>query len=298
LVYNHWRKKGTHPRWLLSFIARDLEDELHGQKMVVVSHPLLTKALKDRYKVFYIHGEIAAPRESIVDAFISFVPLEETKERFKDFGISEDKVLVTGLMIEPELLMVAEKSFWERVKRLRSKSKLVVAFFSSGAYPRVHIRKIVRAANSAIAAGVRVFLFSGNNLRIKRCFEKHVPKGEVIFSPSRKEENEAVREILGLIDGFVAPAHERTNWACGLGLPLFCLFPHIGSYAPLNYEFGYKRGVLLPLKEEDFGEFILSLRDEGKLLEMAEKGFGQLPIDGAKKTAEMIYEVVKNPNLG
>ncbi len=291
-IYNALRRKGSLPKLLLSYIAHDLEKELKGNEVVVVSHPLLVKALKDRYKVFYIHGEIAAPKESIVDADVSFVPLQKTKREFVASGIKEKRVLVTGLVIEPELLAVAERSFLARVKRLRDKSKLAVAFFSSGAYPRIHIEKIVKAADSAIKAGVGVLLFSGDNLRIKRFFERRVPKGEVIFTRNRKEENEEVRKVLELIDGFVAPAHERTNWACGLGLPLFCLLPHIGSYAPLNYEFAFKQGVSLPLAAERFGEEILRLREEGKLLEMAEKGFGKLPIDGARKIAEEIRKLL------
>lgn len=290
--YNLIRQKGKPPRFFFSFLLKDLVRDLKSSA-VVVSHPILAKALKDRFRVFYIHGEIAAPKESIVSVSQIFVPIEETKRRFLEFGIEEDKIMVTGLMIESELLEVAEMSLKLRKKRLEEKRRLTIAFFSSGAYPRVHIKKIVKAAQSSIKSGMRVFLFVGNNLRLKRYFEKIFPDAEIIFSKTQHEENKIVGSVLQELDCFVAPAHERTNWCCGLGLPLFCLSPNIGSYAPLNFDFAYRQGVSLPLNEERFGENLLMLRDEGRLLQMVEDGFGKFPIDGAKRTAEMIDKFQK-----
>ncbi len=287
-IYNQIRRQKM-PKVLLFYLANALRDEIK-EREILVSHPILAQALKDRYRVFYIHGEIAAPEESIVDAFRVFVPLPETRNRFLSF-LPEEKVIVTGLMIEPELVEKAERAFQERIKRLMRRERLTFAFFSSGAYPKAHIKKIVRAAKSAVRAGIKIYLFVGNNLSLKRYLTKILPEGEVIFSQDRREENEIVGELLNSLDGFVAPAHERTNWCCGLGLPLFCLLPHIGSYAPLNYQFARSLGVCLPLKEE-FGEQVLSLSDEGNLLAMAGKGFGKFPIDGAKKTAEKVFELL------
>jgi len=287
-VYNYFRRRGKIPKFFLSSLAKDLERDLKGYEMVLVSHPILAQMLKGRYRVLYLHGEIAAPKESVVDAFQIFVPLSETKERFVASGINEKKILVSGLMIEPEFLPIAEKGFRERIRRLKNKKRLTIAFFSSGAYPKVHLKKIARAMMSITEFNFRVFLFAGNNWRLKRYWEEKFPMANVVSAPNREEENRRLAEILEELDCFVAPAHERTNWACGLGLPLFTLLPHIGSYAPLNYEFAYAQGVCRPFEPEDFGKTVLRLQEEGGLLKMAEAGFGRFPIDGIRKVGERV----------
>ncbi|MEO0101088.1 MAG: hypothetical protein ABIK84_01665 [candidate division WOR-3 bacterium] len=291
-IYNRWRRKGKAPKFLLSLFRKDLERELKGAEVVMISHPILVQILQGRCKIFYLHGEIAAPEESLVSADQIFVPLPFTKEQFLKAGIPEERLLVSGLVMEPELVPIAEQSFQKRIKRLERGEKLTVAFFSSGAYPRVHIKKINQAVAEIEKFDIQVFLFSGNNRRLARYWEKRFPKAKIIFSWHREEENKKFAEILPELDCFVAPAHERTNWCCGLGLPLFSLLPHIGSYAPLNYQFAYSQGVTLPLAPENFGETILKLREGGKLQEMAEKGFGKFPIDGAKRIAEKVFTLL------
>lgn len=293
-IYNRWRQGGKIPEFLLSFLRKDLERKVRNGKRVIVSHPILVRALQGKYKIFYLHGEIAAPEESLVSADQIFVPLPFTKNKFLEAGIPEEKLLVSGLVIEPELVPIAERIFRKRIKRLERKERLTVAFFSSGAYPKVHLKKINQAVIGIEKFDIRTFLFTGNNWHLKRYWERKFPKTNVIFSQNRKEENERFAEILEELDCFVAPAHERTNWCCGLGLPLFSLLPHIGSYAPLNYQFAYSQGVSLPLEPKNFGEMILKLREEGKLRKMVENGFGKFPIDGAKRIAERVSLLLGN----
>lgn len=293
-IYNRLRQRGKIPEILLSFLRRDLERVVENAKAVMVSHPILVRILQGRYKVFYLHGEIAAPKESIVFADQIFVPLPVTKEKFLAAGIPEERLSVSGLVIEPELIPIAEQSFQKRIKRLERKERLTVAFFSSGAYPKVHIKKINQAVAGIEKFDIQVFLFSGNNQRLARYWKKRFPKANIVFSRHREEENEKLAEIIEELDCFVAPAHERTNWCCGLGLPLFSLLPHIGSYASLNYQFAYSQGVALPLKPENFGEAILKLREKGKLQKMVENGFGKFPINGAKRIAERISTLLGN----
>lgn len=82
----------------------------------------------------------------------------------------------------------------------------------------------------------------------------------------------------------------------GLGLPMFVLLPHIGPFSPLNFEFARTRGVCLPLTDPlNFGNYLLTLRQEGNLFKMALAGWGKYPITGAQKVAE--YLLSENHHL-
>jgi hypothetical protein len=69
----------------------------------------------------------------------------------------------------------------------------------------------------------------------------------------------------------------------------------IGTFAPLNFEFADTRGVAYPLKSQHeasvLGELIIRFRGDGRLLRMAQNGFGAYSIDGAQVTAAHILKV-------
>jgi hypothetical protein len=90
----------------------------------------------------------------------------------------------------------------------------------------------------------------------------------------------------------VAAAHERTNWAVGLGLPMFALLPNIGPFARGNFEFASEQGVCLPLADVaaalGLADTIAALRHSGRLAEMARNGWGRHAISGADTTARAL----------
>ncbi len=87
----------------------------------------------------------------------------------------------------------------------------------------------------------------------------------------------------------VAAAHERTNWAVGLGLPMFALMPNIGPFAAGNYAFASEQGTCLPLEgiagAAGLADTIADLRRSGRLAEMARNGWGRHAITGAEAIA-------------
>jgi hypothetical protein len=95
----------------------------------------------------------------------------------------------------------------------------------------------------------------------------------------------------------VAPSHERTNWALGLGLPTFILYPLIGPYAPLNCRILLDSGAALELRDdlsaESLGEFISVRHNREILLKMAERNFGKYKIDGFSAVADYIAGLEK-----
>lgn len=300
-------KYGFPERILARHIRKWVQENPHP---TLVSHPLLVPMISDQVSVFYQHGEIAAPRVSAVTgAEVIFVPLEETKAQLSEMGIPDARLFVSGLCIEPFLAAGAANMYEKRLARLQGKAPLVGGFFSSGAEPPGHVRKLVLAAKSMAAAGQKAVVFCRKEGRLQRAMERevavvrHSPQDSpedserkiaehnimVAAYENRSEEDAWTLRLFGYLDYFVAPPHERTNWAVGLGLPMFILHPLIGPFAPLNREFLLERKVALDISDEHEAEnlagIIQRLRNDGFLVQMAQNGFGNYNIDGFRKIA-------------
>lgn len=298
-----------------SAIGRSLPDRLQagasgGNDICLVEHPLVARILRNVCRTWYIHGEIAAPPECAIKGIEKiFVPLEETKDKLISFGADPETIVVTGLMIEPGLVNSAEKSFQARLKRIESHQPLTVGFFTSGAYPKEHMKKILWGAKSVIDQKMRAIIFAGTNPKKFELFKKQMKKWGVeviedteddgkeeqngdmclVTRKTRQADTQRAVELLPNIDVFVAASHERTNWAVGLGLPMFVLFPLIGTFASLNFDFAQRQKTAYPLdsleKAKTLGKIITELRQNGQLLQMAQNGFGVHKIDGVSEAA-------------
>ncbi len=309
-LYNRLRPGDRRPAaWQLSLLGSSLAREFAGYEgIVLVDHPLLAHILAGTCRVAYVHGEIAAPGSTAVPgAWRTFVPLESTARRLVAGGVKPEAVCSTGLIIEPELVAVAEAACAARVERLsRPAAALTVAFFTSGAYPRPHVQRIVSAAASAAQAGHRAVIFWGSGwVRAARAqsyfrrFSLTEEQVRPVWSRDRRSETERTARLFPEVDVMVAAAHERTNWAVGLGLPMFVLLPHIGPFAGENFAFASGQGVCLPLKSlddaRDFGTRLSDLRGSGRLAEMARAGWGRHAITGAESAARELARSAKRP---
>ncbi|MFB0509700.1 MAG: hypothetical protein ACETVX_04330, partial [bacterium] len=129
-LYNFLRQKSAIPSPIfLKLLGSGLDNFLKGfSGIVLIEHPLVARILANRnIPVFYIHGEIAAPKEcAIPGKVITFVPLDWTKERLIALGVKPESIVVTGLLIEPELLKEAKKNFDLRLARLNSNQPLTI----------------------------------------------------------------------------------------------------------------------------------------------------------------------------
>ena len=293
---------------MAGILGRSLRKRFRGfQGPVVVAHPILAGILSGQNRVIYQHGELAAPSESLVKGCVKIlVPTAGTAAIFTASGIAPEIIEVTGQCVEPDLVAIAEDAFNQRIMRLDGEQPLNVALFSSGAYPREHLQKLRSAAASICGAGHNVFFFSGASKSVANNFIRSLQAGniavgtsvddsaqvKVIRAPNRLSENSKVAAIFKSLDLFVAPAHERTNWAVGLGLPLFILEPHIGSYAPLNAKIALQAGVAQSIKTDDdarhLGRTIEQMRRDGRLSSMAGNGYGRTELSGFARCAEII----------
>jgi hypothetical protein len=307
--YNFIRRrsqKGSHDSLATKLLGRDLKKAYAGfEGICLVDHPLIARSLAGVCRVWYVHGEIAAPAECAIKGVEKIlVPLEETKEKLVAQGAEAEAVVTCGLMIEPQLVQDAKVVFKKRLERIKSNQPLMVGFFTSGAYPKEHMEKIMLGAESIIRAKYKAIVFCGTNphkfdwvknrakgwgVKIVEDREAESPESDdfdlmLVSRKTRQEDTQRAVELIPQLDAFAAASHERTNWAVGLGLPMFVLFPLIGTFASQNFEFAQKQGVVYPVesigKAENLGQLLTELRQGGRLPQMAEDGFGTLTIDG------------------
>jgi len=299
----------------LRVLGRDLKKVFTDSRLIcVVAHPFVARMLVPVCRVFYVHGEIAAPRECAVRGIEKiFVPSLETRDKLVSAGADTTDIIATGLIIEPDFVKDAEEIYQSRIERLQSSKPLTIGFFTSGAYPQAHMEKIVAGVNSVVRHNMKAIVFCGADQAAYHWLCVRIRGAEVVEDrgdessgkdsavrlvtrKDRQAETRRTAEFLPNIDAFVAASHERTNWAVGLGIPLFVLFPLIGTFAPQNFDFASRQGVVYPLKSlkeaSMLGELINGFRGNGRLLRMAQNGFGTHRIDGARVTAAHIFQSI------
>lgn len=294
------------PGVLSQILGADIRRRLlafHGP--VVVSHPLLAVILSGQNRVIYQHGELAVPAEALVRGCAQIlVPTETAQHAFRQAGFPPDTIAVTGQCVESSLCENSALVYQSRLIRIAGEAPLHVGLFSSGAYPRAHLKKLVIITASLIRAGHRVTLFLGTSEKIvawckRECEKQGIThetgsRCELVWSPGERAFEQMTVDRFAQLDLFVAPAHERTNWGVGLGIPHFILCPHIGTFAPLNADIALKAGVAKEIGTDnnatEFAEMLIRLRADGSLLHMAEFGWGRNRLDGFEQSARIVAE--------
>ncbi len=281
------------------------EKFLDSNNPLIVSHPALVGILAGRSNVLYQHGELVAPGESLVSgASTVFVPTAEVAQKFHAIGYSPEQVVVTGLCIEPAISKQAKDFFSARMSRLEVDGELCGLFISSGAEPADHVDYLAKSAVCVATNGGKAVIAAPADGRLQAHTERllsrakidacdittstsipnDLPSATIVLYRTRRELDTLTSLLFGRFDYFVAPAHERVNWAVGLGLPMIALEPTTGPFAPLNLDLVTGRGVAVRSSElgraDTFHWNINRFRREGRLFQMAKAGWGAFPING------------------
>jgi hypothetical protein len=205
---------------------------------------------------------------------------------------------VSGLCIEPALVVQAEVAFHARLDRLAGSAPLCGAFFSSGAEPRAHVESLAAVATSVVSTGGRVLIFARRAGALAARLAETLgeePRATLCLYDGRQELNEFTQRSFGDFDYFVAPSHERTHWALGLGLPMFVVGPSIGSFAPLNREVLLANGVARVVADRraasELDGTLETLRRSGELSAMAQAGWDRFDTRGFSNIAEMLQSL-------
>ncbi|MFH1700096.1 MAG: hypothetical protein ABIE07_05865 [Candidatus Zixiibacteriota bacterium] len=316
-LYNWFRKRlkpGKENGILLRLLGKALIKYLKGfSGLIVVAHPILVQILGSHFDVVYQHGELVTPDEAIVkNCRKIIVPLQITADKFRKAGIQSKNIAIVGQCIENGLVSLSRISIEKRLERLKTAEKLMGAIFSSGACPASHINKIILITESLLNYGHDVIIFTGNSIKLRRKLTDYFSRKNIVFSETlnaktnlkiiysenRDLENESTAKIFPQFDFFIAPAHERTNWGIGLGIPHFILCPHYGSFAPLNARFAMELGVAIEIKDlmtsRNFGKLINDLRNRGELERMINNGLGRYEMTGFSQAARVISSMVSS----
>ena len=282
---------------LLRVLGDDLRKWAAEPGMVLVDHPAVVGALGGRADVWYVHGEMIAPPEAIVRrATRVFVPTEETAGDFMRGGMSPQRLVVTGVCIENELVPTALEGIEARRERIGGPGPLTVAFFSSGAEPPRHVEALVAAASAIGREGKhRAWVFARRDGLLLTALAAAgggaIPDGvEVRTFHDRLSLDQITASAFGEIDCVVSPPHERSNWAAALATPFFLVGPDIGPFAPRNRDLLLRRGVAAELSLEqarDFSNLLDDLRREGQLQRMSNLS-GGVPYRGFERIAEVL----------
>lgn len=282
---------------------------------LLVSHPILVALLRGKENLLYQHGELVTPDESLVQgASLILVPTQSCADVFRRFGYGAAHIFISGLCIETGLTRMARDAYAARLERVRGREPLTGAFYSSGAEPPMHVDKLVASALAATCLEQRVIIFAKKGGRVSRevssVFQKQdiplyrldvnqlipsqLPTVVLVEFGNRREETHLTARLFPWFDYFVAPSHERTNWAIGLGLPMFILEPAVGTYAPLNRQLLLDHEVGASITSMNyalsFGTRLESLRNKGILEKMARAGWGKYDIHGFENIARYLIE--------
>lgn len=121
---------------------------LPAERPLVVAHPLLVSMLKEHPALIYQHGEAVVPEDAVVTgARLTLLPTEEAARPFREAGVPDERIRITGLCIERPLVTLAERYRQARLARLTGDTPLTLVAFSSGAEPRAHVEQLVCAAS-------------------------------------------------------------------------------------------------------------------------------------------------------
>ncbi len=313
-------KKTDSYGFIEKILARGIREYIkNNHHPTLVAHPMLIPMISDLTEVYYQHGELAVPDMVIANgARKIFVPSVEAKERFCQKGSYENIITVTGLCIENKLKINAARMYETRLARLNANADLVGAFFSSGAEPIGHINKIIKMLFSLEKNSQKAIVFCKAGGKLEKDVRSKI-EAEIIdtldakdnivtyFNNSkilmvsfidREEEDRYTEKLFEYFDYFVSPSHERTNWALGLGIPMFILNPSVGPFSPINKDILINIEVAKEILNDNtadiFSEKLKQLSDSGDLIRMAKNSFGKCQLDGFGQICDSLKGLLSN----
>jgi hypothetical protein len=297
----------------MKYLGRDLRRRFENYAgILLVAHPLLVQLLGDICRVWYIHGEIAWPVEfDLLKAEKMFVPLEITQDRMLAAGLMKGQFEITGLVLEPEIVDRENDMKTERKRRIERGDQPTFAFYTSGAYPKAHLKQTITGIKYILSnKSGRVCLSAGIDRRMAVWLQKQLSEFDmtsdveqfrskrsdflILHLPERENLTLLELELLPDVDTLTMAAHERINWSVGLGFPTMLLWPMYGSFAPLNYEFVREQALIYDNPEHDIrisiDNFVRDFRARSPKL-ISEKS--KFPLEGASRISDIILKSLK-----
>jgi hypothetical protein len=119
----------------------------------------------------------------------------------------------------------------------------------------------------------------------------------LILYQSREQLEQRTQPLFEYIDYVVSPAHERTNWALGLNLPMYVVTPNIGPFAPRNHALLLRHEACHTIEDLNtagqFSDLLSRHRDRGLLSAMTERPQRYHNTEGFSHAARALGSLVR-----
>ncbi|MBN2368776.1 hypothetical protein JXC34_07170 [Candidatus Woesearchaeota archaeon] len=302
---------------------------------LIVTHPI--PAMAAHYlgvkKIFCVATDTDIARAWVIDnpkenTITYFAPCVHVAVRLREYGISEDKIILTGFPLPKENIggkscpvlkkdlgnrltnldpnKVFIKTYKETLRKkmaLREKSDhpLTIAYMVGGAGAEADIGlKILKSLKEKIMKGdVRINLVAGTRLNVVEYYLKGIKSIEL-----EKYEGKNIRIIYGLdkrsyFSNFNDSLHttdiiwtkpSEMSFYTGLGLPVI-IAPPIGAHEHYNEEWLNHIGSGFIQKDPEYtSDWLYYWLENGRLAEAAWEGWIEAPVLGTYKIEEHIQK--------
>ena len=249
-------------------------------------------------------------------AITYFVPCEEAADRLRMYGVPEQRIILSGFPLHPELLgdvdlSVAKKDFCERIRRLQSwtrkplqmpefcrdeingttgkRKTLTIAFAVGGAGAQAEWaeRLVKEMSCHPEASKIRWLLIAGIRRQVRDYFMKlknNFPAQdlEILFEDEKNAYFDAFNSVVRKTDLLISKPSEISFYA-GLGIPVL-MTPPIGPQEEYNRAWLLKNqaGTDLPLKER-LSDWLVERLESGDFINQAIDGYRNIEKAGYHK---------------
>lgn len=228
-----------------------------------------------------------------------FVPAKKSADRLISYGVSFDKIIITGFPLPSWNVRNSYEQFADRKKRISANSScrltLMYPFSGAGAYQKYFSQFVKAIASDLLSGDIKLVVFAGSNQgafnEAKRvCRHNGLESShsvQLLYNPDLftafSEFNAALREV----DLLITKPSELVFYS-GLGIPLFML-PPIGAHEAKNRLYILENECGMDMVDiNKFIKVIKEFKSSGRLIDLAENGYEKIPRDGS----EMINDYV------
>ncbi len=244
------------------------------------------------------------PVDAAGSSLYYLVPTAHSADRLVSYGVNSKKIFVTGFPLpfsgrNDDGSQKLREAVDARSKRVGPASNVPITvmfpFSGAGAYSNVLSKIISSLADNLREGSIRLVVSCGNNIHAfaktrKILSGSGIDRQEsirVIFNPDLFSSFDEFNSALEQTDVVVTKPGELVFYAA-LGLPMLLLRP-IGGHEAGNREYLKKNNCAMDLASpEKLQDWLRESRTSGKLLELTQNGYNNLPRNGAAEIDQVV----------